>query len=172
MSIRELIDTGLEPKQLKAIKQLINNIEGVNGVHMLRTRRMGGSSIVDVHIQVDEYLSVSEGHRISEHVRRILLDSNRDIVDVAIHIDPEDDELSDPSSRLPLRREVLQELKRVWLADLPSLDMDKIVLHYLEGQVHVEVFCQHKLDAQDSERLTRQAQQLEYVGKVKFYCPL
>ncbi len=171
-SVRELIDTGLDAKQVNSIKHLIANIEGVHGVHMLRTRRMGGSSIVDVHIQVDEYLSVSEGHRISEHVRRILLDSNRDIVDVAIHIDPEDDELSDPSSRLPLRREVLQELKRVWLADLPSLDMDKIVLHYLEGQVHVEVFCQHKLDAQDSERLTRQAQQLEYVGKVKFYCPL
>ena len=105
MSIRELIDTGLEPKQLKAIKQLINNIEGVNGVHMLRTRRMGGSSIVDVHIQVDECLSVSEGHRISEHVRHILLESNKDIIDVAIHIDPEDDEMEDPSNRLPMRNQ-------------------------------------------------------------------
>ncbi|MFB1009917.1 MAG: cation diffusion facilitator family transporter, partial [Thiopseudomonas sp.] len=98
-SIRELIDTGLDPEQLQSIKRLINNIDGVEGVHMLRTRRMGGSSIVDVHIQVEAFLSVSEGHRISEHVRHILLESNKDIVDVAIHIDPEDDEQSDPSNR-------------------------------------------------------------------------
>src|SRR5690554_7676169 len=125
MSIRELIDTGLEPKQLKAIKQLINNIEGVNGVHMLRTRRMGGSSIVDVHIQVDEYLSVSEGHRISEHVRHILLESNKDIIDVAIHIDPEDDEMEDPSNRLPMRNQVMQDLRRVWHDELEYVDMER-----------------------------------------------
>lgn len=172
MSIRELIDTGLEPKQLKAIKQLINNIEGVNGVHMLRTRRMGGSSIVDVHIQVDEYLSVSEGHRISEHVRHILLESNKDIIDVAIHIDPEDDEMEDPSNRLPMRNQVMQDLRRVWRDELEYVDMEKVVLHYLDGRVHIEVFCSRDQPHDLSERLIEKAGQLGYTGNVDLYSPV
>lgn len=171
-SVRELIDTGLEPQQLSSIKKLIENIDGVVGVHMLRTRRMAGSSIVDVHIQVDDFLSVSEGHRISEHVRHILLESNKDIIDVAIHIDPEDDEDGDPSNRLPLRAQVLADLRKQWHGDSGNLDLDKVVLHYLAGQVHVEVFCRQMPDNEGKDRLTKQAQELEYVGKVSFYCPL
>lgn len=171
-SIRELIDTGLDPQQVSAIKKLIKNIEGVQGVHMLRTRRMGGSSIVDVHIQVDEFLSVSEGHRISEHVRLMLLESNKDILDVAIHIDPEDDEEDDPSSKLPLRRDVMQDLRRVWDADLAYLDMNKVVLHYLAGQIHIQAFCRKPVTDDLNIRLTKAAQDLSYVGKVSFYHPL
>lgn len=171
-SIRELIDTGLEPSQLKAIKKLIHNIEGVNGVHMLRTRRMAGSSIVDVHIQVDEFLSVSEGHRISEHVRQILLESNKDIVDVAIHIDPEDDETSDPSNHLPLRAEVMQDLRRVWQDELEYVDLDKVVLHYLDGRVHIEVFCSKDQPHDLNERLIEKAEALDYTGSVDLYSPV
>ncbi|MDM7857409.1 cation diffusion facilitator family transporter [Thiopseudomonas acetoxidans] len=171
-SIRELIDTGLDAKQVSAIKKLIKNIDGVHGVHMLRTRRMGGSSIVDVHIQVDDFLSVSEGHRISEHVRHILLESNKDIVDVVIHIDPEDDEVSDPSSKLPLRSEVLKDLRSVWQEDIEYLDMEKVVLHYLNGQIHIEVFDRAEPAPEVSERLVEKAQQLTYVGRVSWYCPL
>lgn len=171
MSIRELIDTGLDPKQLKAIKQLIINIEGVNGVHMLRTRRMGGSSIVDVHIQVDEFLSVSEGHRISEHVRHILLESNKNIVDVAIHIDPEDDETQDPSNRLPMRAEVMQDLHRVWEDELKYIDLEKVVLHYLDGRVHIEVFCSSDQPLDLSERLIEKAERLSYTGSIDLYSP-
>ena len=171
MSIRELIDTGLDPKQLKAIRQLIINIEGVNGVHMLRTRRMGGSSIVDVHIQVDEFLSVSEGHRISEHVRHILLESNKNIIDVAIHIDPEDDETQDPSNRLPMRAEVMQDLHRVWEDELKYIDLEKVVLHYLDGRVHIEVFCSSDQPLDLSERLIEKAENLSYTGSIDLYSP-
>lgn len=59
-SIRELIDTGMEPKTAAAVARIIENIEGVQSMHMLRSRRMGDSYLVDVHIEVDERLSVSE----------------------------------------------------------------------------------------------------------------
>lgn len=170
-AIRELIDTGLEPHQLAGIKQLIESVEGVQGVHMLRTRRMGGSSVVDVHVQVKDFLSVSEGHRISDHVRQILLDSNKDIVDVAIHIDPEDDEVVDPSHDLPLRAQVLQDLRRVWQDELEHVDMDKVVLHYLEGKVHVELFCKEGYSPGLSRRLRDQAAALSYTGNIDLYSP-
>ena len=57
-SIRELIDTGMEPKTAAAVARIIENIEGVQSMHMLRSRRMGDSYLVDVHIEVDERLSV------------------------------------------------------------------------------------------------------------------
>lgn len=171
-AIRELIDTGLDPQQLTAIKKLINSVEGVQGVHMLRTRRMGGSSIVDVHVQVKDFLSVSEGHRISDHVRQILLDSNKDIVDVAIHIDPEDDEVVDPTSHLPLRAAVLQDLRRLWVDELDYIDMDKIVLHYLEGQVHVELICKEGHSTDLSRQLRDKSASLSYLGRIDLYSPV
>ncbi len=170
-AIRELIDTGLDAKQVEALKKLIAQIDGVHGVHMLRTRRMGGNSIVDVHIQVDDFLSVSEGHRISEHVRLMLLESNKDIVDVAIHIDPEDDEISDPNCRLPLRAEVLKDLREVWVDELEYLNMEKVILHYLGGRIQVELFCNHPLPDALAERMQEKTGPLGYINSVKLYCP-
>lgn len=171
-SVRELIDAGLDSEQLGAIKKLVKNIEGVRDVHMLRTRRMAGSTAVDFYIMVDEALSVSEGQRISEHVRHMLMKSNKNIVDVAIHIEPEDDEISSSNNDLPLRREVLADLRKVWAAEHEQLDLERMVLHYLTGQVHIEVFSRKQLGSQDKERLTALAEQIEYIGRVRFYFPL
>ena len=58
---------------------------------------------MDVHILVDPALSVSEGHQIGESVRSRLLESDDEVADVTVHIDPEDDELASPCTHLPLR---------------------------------------------------------------------
>ncbi len=77
---------------------------------------------------------------IGEHVRLRLLEELEHVVDVTVHIDPEDDETASPSNQLPLRAEVMQRLQGQW-ADL-SLDgcLDRVVLHYLDGKIHVDVF--------------------------------
>jgi divalent metal cation (Fe/Co/Zn/Cd) transporter len=46
-------------------------ISGVNSVHSLRTRKIGSAISADVHVQVDPFLSVSEGHIISVSVERL-----------------------------------------------------------------------------------------------------
>ncbi|MFB0963254.1 MAG: cation diffusion facilitator family transporter, partial [Pseudomonas sp.] len=138
-SLRELVDTGMEPKTAAALKRIIGNVEGVRGVHMLRSRRMGGMYLIDVHIVVDERLSVSEGHKISEYVRIKLIDSHEDISNALVHIDPEDDSLAVLCADLPLRREVLADLRRVWAEVLDASELDRAVLHYLNGQVHVDL---------------------------------
>jgi cation diffusion facilitator family transporter len=64
-SVRELVDTGLEPDQVEETRNAIMSVEGVKALHMLRTRRMGGKALVDVHILLEEpRISVSEGHQI------------------------------------------------------------------------------------------------------------
>jgi len=115
-------------------------VPGVRAVHMLRTRKSGGDALVDVHIQVDPRISVSEGHQIGEAVRQRLLDRIEEVNDVTVHIDPEDDEAGSPSVDLPLREEVLDRLRRRWQAITGAgVDLNDVTLHYLNGRLHVEL---------------------------------
>lgn len=172
-SIRELIDTGMEPKTTRAIERIIENIEGVRGVHMLRSRRMGGSYLIDVHIEVDERLSVSEGHKIAEYVRLQLIDSDKDISNALVHIDPEDDSLALLCEDLPLRREVLADLRMAWAGDIDAAQCSLVTLHYLSGQVHVDLVRSLQALQTDPPGLCRRlqdtAQALGYVGQVRVF---
>ncbi|PVV16745.1 MAG: cation transporter, partial [gamma proteobacterium symbiont of Ctena orbiculata] len=71
---QELADAGLEKESISEIRDVIGTISGVKSVHMLRTRKLGGHAMADVHVQVDPWLSVSEGHRIAEVVQYGLID--------------------------------------------------------------------------------------------------
>ena len=139
---QELIDTGLDETQVESIRNSLLATPGVCDLHELRTRRMAHRALVDAHIQVDPRISVSEGHRIAEAARSRVLRENPEVLDVLVHIDPEDDLHFDFSSaRQPGRCVVLEDLKPL-LAGLP--EPGKVVLHYLGGQVEVEVFLDHR----------------------------
>ena len=90
-AMRELIDTGLPAEEVAAIRQTLRTTPGVEDLHELRTRRMAHRVFVDVHIQVDGDISVREGHEIGEDARRRVLDAHPEVLDVLIHLDPEDD---------------------------------------------------------------------------------
>lgn len=140
-AIKELIDTGLDEVQVAAIRQTLLKTPGVRGLHQLRTRRMAHQALVDSHVQVDSRISVSEGHRIAESARARVLRQHPEVLDVLVHIDPEDD--MDPdvfATRLPPRDALLDELQPL-LAGLPK--PEKVVLHYLKGKVEAEVYFSH-----------------------------
>ena len=139
-SLQELIDTALDPEKVEAIRKIIMAVNGVRTCHMLRTRHSGSDALVDVHILVDPALSVSEGHQIGEAVRWRLIKTVDEVSDVTVHIDPEDDELASSCAGLPLRDEVLRRLEQQWQQLDIGERLDKVVLHYLNGKVHVEVF--------------------------------
>ncbi len=155
-SLRELVDTGLEPGELKDIRATILAVGGVKDLHELRTRRMGGKALVDVHIILeDPTLSVSEGHHISENVRSRLIRKIEDVEDVMVHIDPEDDEAAAPSEHLDLRTQLLPRLRRRWGHLDAANEIRRVTLHYLNGKVHVELELPLSLapDAASAERL-------------------
>ena len=138
-SVRELIDTALDAEEVERIRGHILKVGGVERVHMLRTRKSGSDALVDVHIQVDPALSVSEGHRIGEKVREELIAQIEEVADVTVHIDPEDDETSSPCDHLPLREEVLPTLHDQWRGLPEARSIEDITLHYLDGEIHVEL---------------------------------
>lgn len=137
-SSRELIDTALRPGTIEEIRKEIFAVDGVRAVHMLRSRSSGGQAFVDVHIQVDPRVSVSEGHQIGDSVRRRLLERIDEVTDVTVHIDPEDDELNSPCDQLPLRSDLVQRLNGQW-ADLEGVDASQVTLHYLKGQLQIDL---------------------------------
>ena len=173
-SLQELIDTALDPEQVKAISASIRDVPGVRSLHMLRSRRSGSDALVDVHILVDPRLSVSEGHQIGETVRSRLLQGHDEVTDVMVHIDPEDDELASPCTHLPLRDEILRRLEEQWQSLEPAPQVDKVLLHYLDGRVNVDVYLSmpaspgnewHVLAGAVSEA----ARQAKDIGDVRVY---
>jgi cation diffusion facilitator family transporter len=173
-SLQELIDTALEAEQVEAISASIRDVPGVRSLHMLRTRRSGSDALVDVHILVDPKLSVSEGHQIGETVRSRLLAGNDEVTDVTVHIDPEDDELASPCTHLPLRDEILRRLEAQWQQLEGAPQPDKVVLHYLNGKVHVDVYLPRSSGAEQERdalagAVSRAARQAEDIGDVHVY---
>ena len=151
-SFQELVDTGLEPETLSAIESTILEIDGVNQLHMLRSRRMGHNALVDVHILVPPRLSVSEGHQISEAVEIALVSEFDEINDVTVHIDPEDDEHSDHSCKhLPLRASVMNDLKTHWKEIPETQQIIDMTLHYLDGKINLELVLPLNLIESNSE---------------------
>ncbi len=156
-SLRELVDTGLDAGELEDIRSTILSVGGVKDLHELRTRRMGGKALVDVHIILeDPTLSVSEGHHISENVRSRLIRRIDHVEDVMVHIDPEDDESAAPSERLALRRQMLERLQARWRHLDAAAEIRRVTIHYLNGKVHLELELPLTLapDTKSAERLT------------------
>jgi cation diffusion facilitator family transporter len=138
-SIEQLVDKGLDPDKVESISAHIAEIPGVKRMHMLRTRQMGAEALLDVHVEVAPHLSVSEGHRIGDEVSKELTREFSDISQVLIHIDPEDDEESPKSSDLPLRNEIMSDLKQCWNQVVETRKIEDVVFHYLDGKVRIQV---------------------------------
>ena len=135
-ALSELIDTGLDAEEVEAIRKTLLDTPGVLGLHELRTRKMADNALVDAHVLVDPRISVSEGHHIAESARHAVL-KNHHVLDVMVHIDPEDDIQAGDHARLPSRPRLLEMLAEK-LGDV-LLD-NRVVFHYLEGRVDVELY--------------------------------
>lgn len=171
-SAQELIDTALDSEKVHAIRGHVLAVAGVRSIHTLRTRKSGGNAFVDVHIQVDPHISVSEGHQIGDAVRKRLLCQVDEVTDVMIHIDPENDETDSPCDELPSRNQIIAALKRCW-PQLPETTIEAVTLHYLSGEIDVELNVPIEIlpDIQEAKQLVQQLKQaagsLAYVRQVQ-----
>lgn len=137
--VKELIDTAVDEKTHQEFVAFIQKIPGVQSIHQLRTRTHGENVFIDIHIIVDPFISVSEGHYIGEQVRVLLIKQFKNVRDVTVHVDPEDDEEFTNSLNLPARNIILLDLKKYW-QHLPGYNnIIKFTFHYLKGRLHVEI---------------------------------
>ena len=171
-SMRELIDTGLDENELQLLRQQIATVSGVKSVHQLRTRSSSGKVFVDVHVIVDSQISVSEGHHIGQAVHENLCRSIVDVSDVVVHVDPEDDEIAQPSLHLPNRQEVVQILQQHWQSFEILSEIRQIQLHYLDGRLQIDLILPIKWHVK-LPNLANQLQQavadIDYIKEVKIF---
>ncbi|MDA3901690.1 MAG: cation diffusion facilitator family transporter [Spirochaetes bacterium] len=83
-----LTDRSSNKELKKYIENELSKFDEILSFHKIRMRSAGGNYFVDLHIQVDESMTVSEGHRISSKVKHSILDGNEDVVDVLVHLEP------------------------------------------------------------------------------------
>jgi cation diffusion facilitator family transporter len=172
---KELVDSSIDADQVKQLRDSIGRISGVNSVHSLRTRKIGHTISCDVHVQVDPFLSVSEGHIISVSVERVAKECLENLNDVTVHIDPEDDETVEPYEALPERAEALGILTKALFNNKCDGEIERIQLHYLESRIHVDFYlplsCLESGQSGDEilAKLHETVDPLEGFGKIKVY---
>lgn len=172
---KELVDTSIDAHQVQQLRDSIGRISGVNNVHSLRTRKIGHLITADVHVQVDPFLSVSEGHIISVSVERVAKECLENLHDVTVHIDPEDDETAAPCEHLPERAQALGILTKALYSNQCDGEIDRIQLHYLDGKIHVDFFlplsCLTTKKSSDEilKKLHNTVKDLKFFGKIRVY---
>ncbi len=166
-NVQELVDTGLDAATLSSIKSTIINTPGVCALHQLRTRQMAGNILIDVHILVDGQLSVSEGHYIASQVEAALISHFESVIDVTVHVDPENDEISTPSKDLPSRQELNDLLKVRWQQLKGYEVISALNIHYLKGKLILEVVLPISVLSTPRESETLQTSYMNAVKDIK-----
>jgi cation diffusion facilitator family transporter len=82
-----------------AVKDVALKVEGVLGVHNVRTRGPASEVYVDLHVQVDPTVTVAEGHATAERVEKAICDEIEQVADVIAHLEPLDAYQSDKTAK-------------------------------------------------------------------------
>ncbi|MFC0695352.1 cation diffusion facilitator family transporter [Paraburkholderia humisilvae] len=135
-ALQDLSDRALDEPAAADVRALLLSTPGVRDVHQLRTRKMGDLALVDAHILVDPFISVSEGHYIAESARMRVLTDHR-VLDALIHVDPENDAIAQPPAGLAPRERIVAEVENAFGEH--GLKLAAVNLHYLSTGLDIEV---------------------------------
>ena len=173
---KELVDTSIDQEDIKALRLALSEIKGVKSVHTLRTRKVGHKKSADVHVQVNPFLSVSEGHIISVSVERVAKECIEELDDVTVHIDPENDEEKEdaPYKDLTERAQALKIISQSLKLENLNFEIEKTQLHYLDGEILVDFYLsidylKNKTTEQIKSEFSSALEKLPGFGQVKVY---
>ncbi|MGQ9559290.1 MAG: cation diffusion facilitator family transporter [Candidatus Oleimicrobiaceae bacterium] len=87
----ELMDRAPDNATLDAIREAVADTAGVRSFHGIRARQVGDMVEMDLHVQVDPQLTVSQGHEIARSVRQRVVQLNPKVSQVIVHVEPSED---------------------------------------------------------------------------------
>lgn len=88
MSASELMDVQADAAFVEQIRASALTVNGVKGIEKLWVRKSGLEYFSDIHIEVDQHLTVEQGHRIGHHVKDELMKTYPVLRDVLVHLEP------------------------------------------------------------------------------------
>jgi cation diffusion facilitator family transporter len=86
------------------IRSVVESVPGVIGCEKIRTRGAANDVFVDLHVWIDARTPLGEAHALSHVVKDRLMAQFPEIVDVVIHIEPPHDQMPNPKSQAPNRK--------------------------------------------------------------------
>lgn len=86
-SVQALLDRQLPAEEQARIMALCCAVEGVHGVHDLRTRQSGPTRFVQLHLELDDQLPLVKAHQIADEAE-LAVRQSFERMDVIIHMDP------------------------------------------------------------------------------------
>lgn len=86
-SVQALLDRQLPAEEQARIMALCCAVEGVHGVHDLRTRQSGPTRFVQLHLELDDQLPLVKAHQIADEAE-LAVRQTFERMDVIIHMDP------------------------------------------------------------------------------------
>lgn len=87
-ALGEIMDEHTHHELIDQIHVAAANVPGVMGIEKCWARKNGMSYVVDLHLEIDGNLSVTEGHGISHALKDHLMEVFPYLTDVLIHIEP------------------------------------------------------------------------------------
>lgn len=87
-AINELLESSLPKEQTNEITDIIQSVDGVKGLHNLRTRKIGNTIAFDVHVKMDGDLRLTEAHEIASRIERAIRDRYGEGSMINVHMEP------------------------------------------------------------------------------------
>ena len=87
-AVDKMVDHACEAETVDAMKQLISGIDGVEGIHWIKTRLFGSRIYLDVVIEADGQKTLEEAHDIARHVHDAIEQNFVDVKHCMVHVDP------------------------------------------------------------------------------------
>ncbi|MBS98613.1 MAG: cation transporter [Oceanospirillaceae bacterium] len=148
-SISELVDTALPEERVKALRETVLSVEGIESVHSFKSRQMGNQSLLEMHLQVDPHLSAAEGHYIGDVAVLRLKDRFDDIGHVIFHIDTYDDQVypEDSLPVMPPRTEVAHHIDAALSRIIGENPDYELTLFYHPEYIDLDLKVSPEMDA-------------------------
>ena len=87
-ALREVLDTAPRGEIVEGVRAAAAAVPGVLEIDKCLVRQMGLEFYVDLHVGVDERISVRAGHDLAHEVKNAIKRTNPRIADVLVHIEP------------------------------------------------------------------------------------
>lgn len=84
----ELMDGSSSPEFYRALFEAVHSVPGAGQPHRARMRRIAGLWDIDIDIEVDGALTVSEAHRIAAMVEQAIKERVEGVYDIMVHVEP------------------------------------------------------------------------------------
>jgi cation diffusion facilitator family transporter len=176
-AVAELIDEGVDNETRESIKDIITTTEGVEDFHYLRTRKMAGKIVLDVHVLVDKYSTASEGHYVAEIVKSNIYHNVENIKDITVHLDVTNHEdgviklENFEPSRKDIHQAILDFLGECSLDKSLLLDK-KMAIYYFENIIQVDLYVKRSNDLKKYVEMVNDFEYKGYEINIDLYCPL